>query len=595
MGNPTGNSLLECRLHSIQKMVNAAAESESPQHFWMDTLCVPVGDSKEMKALRLKCIRRMASIYKGASAVLVLSSTIQKIRSTDSDAERGLALYFTNWNRRLWTFQEGMLAKKILLQFSDKAIDHEKVEYPGVRMSIARGHCVTFPRSASIGTMSELVILRDFLRDRLFEAMGPISARMEPLAPAISAIQFRSTSKRSDETICLGTLLRLKIERLQGAEDDIREEYRQTGIQLKKVPDHDIAERRMETFLSMVRVFPRDIIFNSHRRLAKEGFGWAPASLLGIPRRGFVRNVEGSYAVFDKERRCLSFTGPGITIQVPTDAGGSLKPSTDFLIVEIQRDGQENLRLRIDSTRPKSHSDGFNWTPGNYYGIILTQSFTKDMQEPSEYRNADWIPKNGPELEEWFEGLFPAIETAKTVLDAVIGSIRNGHADDYSGTNPIQIRHECLGKVTLLNPSAIAESDEDIDSVWESESEDSGDLESGLASSEGSDSEEVNSDESEGFSLSEDYEVGSEPGIDENNDSIIGGEDTSSNESDVSITDGIINSDEEWDVGYASDSELGDELPVQDSDFAIVEETDKGFGFESQGTLKRESTQWYIF
>lgn len=595
MGNPTGNSLLECRLNSIQEMVNAAAESESPQHFWMDTLCVPVGDSKEMKALRLKCIRQMASIYKGASAVLVLSSTIQKIRTTDSDAERGLALYLANWNRRLWTFQEGMLAKKILLQFSDQAIDHGKVEYPEVRTSIARGHCVTFPRSASIGTMSEFVILRDFLRDRLFEQMGPIFARMGPLASAISAIQFRSTSKRSDETICLGTLLRLKIERLQGAEEDIREEYRQKGIHLTEVPDHDIAERRMEIFLSMVRVFPRDIIFNSHRRLAKEGFRWAPASFLGIPQRGFVRNVEGSYAIFNKERRCLSFTGPGITLQVPTDAGGSSKPSIDYLIVEIQRDGQESLRLRIDSTRPNSHSGGFLWLPGNCYGIIPVQSFSKDMQEPSEYMNSDRIPKNGPQLEEWFESLFPSIETATTVVDAVIGSIRDGHADDYSETDPVQIRHECLGKVTLLNPSAIAESDEDIDSAWESESENSGDLENGLASSEGSDSEEVNSDDSEGFSLSEDYEVGSEPGIDENNDSITGGEDTSSDESDVGIVDDIINSDEEWDVGYASDSEVGDELPVRDSDSAIVEETDKGFGFEVQGTSKRENTQWYIF
>ena len=81
-----------------------------------------------------------------------------------------------------------MLAKKILLQFLDQAIDYGKVEYLGVRTSIARGHCVTFPNSASIGTMSEFVILRDFLRDRLFEQMGPISARMGPLASAISAI-----------------------------------------------------------------------------------------------------------------------------------------------------------------------------------------------------------------------------------------------------------------------------------------------------------------------------------------------------------------------------------------------------------------------
>lgn len=516
MGNPNGNSLLECQLQQIQEMVNSAAESAklkgSPRHFWLDTLCVPVGESEELKDLRLLCIRKMASIYKGAAAVLVLSSTVRKVATTDSETERGLALYFANWNRRLWTFQEGMLAEKILLRFSDKAINYDDVDYPGVSTSIARGHCVTFPKQASIGTMAEFVILRDFLRDRLFEQMGPMHARMGPLAPAISAIQFRSTSKRSDETICLGTLMRLKIEHLQKAKRAIREEYRLRGLGMMEVPDHEIAERRMEMFLSMVRVFPRDIIFNSHKRLAKEGFRWAPASLLGIPRRGFVRSVEGSPAILDKNGRGLSLTGQGIIIRVPTDGYISSKPSNSYLIVEVPRDGHESFKLRVDTTRLGDHSSGFSWSPGTCYAVILSEPIIRDVQEFSKSKSLGSVPKNGPELEIWFETLFRKSEGTRFVADAVVGTIRHGHAEDCTEMNCVQFRHECLGNVTLLSPSSIIDSGKGSDSVLDTEDEDSGDTESPADSVDSGECEDFEDfEDSEDFAMAEDFEGSENP------------------------------------------------------------------------------------
>jgi hypothetical protein len=98
-----------------------------------------------MNDLRHLCIRTMASIYKGAAAVLVLSSTIRKVATTDNDAERGLVFYLANWNSRLWTFQEDVLAEKLLLQFSDKVLAYDEVAYPRISTSITRGHCVTIP------------------------------------------------------------------------------------------------------------------------------------------------------------------------------------------------------------------------------------------------------------------------------------------------------------------------------------------------------------------------------------------------------------------------------------------------------------------
>jgi hypothetical protein len=515
MGNPSGNSLLECQLQQVQELVNSAAVSAdfngSPRHFWLDTLSVPVGDSKKMNDLRHLCIRKMASIYKGAAAVLVLSSTIRKVATTDSDAERGLAFYLANWNSRLWTFQEGMLAEKLLLQFSDKVLAYDEMAYPQISTSIARGHCVTFPGRAFGGTMGGFNALRDFLRDGLFAKLGPREGRRGPLAPIVLEVQFRSTSKRSDETICVGTLIRLQIKRLQDVGETVREEYRQRGLQLAKIPDHELAERRMELFWSMVRVFPREVIFNTHRRLAKEGFRWAPASLLGIPRRGFARNAEGSSAIFDKEHHCLSFTGPGILIHVPADSDTFSHPCTGYLIVDVPRDGRESLKLRIDTIQTEDHSSGFPWTPGICYGVILSMSIDKNMKEFSKPKNLDWVPIDGPELEKWLEMLYPSTESAQFAVDAVIGSIKQEHVEGCKEANPIQIRHECLGNVTLLNPSAIVKPEEEVnpskiddaegdsDSEWETESEAS------------SDSEVYSdSDGGEGLDMSEDFEAGSD-------------------------------------------------------------------------------------
>lgn len=59
MGNPKDNSLPQCQLSQIQQMVDAAAEAGkaagNPQHFWMDTICIPV--AKSLKPYRNLSIR----------------------------------------------------------------------------------------------------------------------------------------------------------------------------------------------------------------------------------------------------------------------------------------------------------------------------------------------------------------------------------------------------------------------------------------------------------------------------------------------------------------------------------------------------------
>ncbi len=78
----------------------------------MDTLCVPVRN--EFREDRHNGIRNMRHIYVAASAVLVLDSWILQIPSSAFLPDRYARLYQSEWIRRLWTYQEGALAKDLL-------------------------------------------------------------------------------------------------------------------------------------------------------------------------------------------------------------------------------------------------------------------------------------------------------------------------------------------------------------------------------------------------------------------------------------------------------------------------------------------------
>lgn len=121
------------------------------------------------------------------------------------------------------------MASKILIQISDRAVINERINFAGVEGPVHRGHCVTFPKEANIAVLGELVILRDFLRMDIFAQMGPIEGRKGPLVPATSVIQTRSTSWRSDGTICFGNLIKLNLQPLPEVDQQTREEYRQRG------------------------------------------------------------------------------------------------------------------------------------------------------------------------------------------------------------------------------------------------------------------------------------------------------------------------------------------------------------------------------
>jgi hypothetical protein len=295
LGNPHENSLPRCQLFRLQKLVNALYPDEvRPVRFWMDTLCVPVGE--EHRDLRKRSIRLMREIYQSASSVLVLDSGIQQLSLSTTVAERAMRIYLSNWTYRLWTFQEGMLAKKLYFQLSDHAQlkdDFTDQCWEDMEENKAKGVFISFPSDAQSAALGHYTIMKDLVDQQL---VGSSS-----LFPALThAIQHRATTKRSDETICAATILRLDTEPLLEKKADGKED------------EDEVADQRMEIFLEQIGGFPQGIIFHRHRRLQRSGFRWAPGSLMGARPGDLYRDLNVQTSPF--EGKGLPVRYPGIKL-----------------------------------------------------------------------------------------------------------------------------------------------------------------------------------------------------------------------------------------------------------------------------------------
>lgn len=308
-GNRHCNGLPECQLKSIQAKVEALYATpraerppslqlfgprtrheprdphRQPRGFWMDTLCIPVGEAQ--KGLRRMAIMQMRAIYEGADRVLVLDDRIERLSVASPFCDRAVGLIISNWQSRIWTLQEGIMAQQLFIQFSDGVSTLQELKEEEGRRGNGRAGRGELVRSPSLTfwhqvTPSVLTVLSiglefnpnykntgTFAPDALFSALIPVAKN-------------RLTSWREDETICLSALMRLDQRMLL----DVQWKY--TWDEVKALPEQvvlaeevRVCEERMKLFLCMVRRFDKDIIFNELPRLSGDGFGWAPSSFLG--------------------------------------------------------------------------------------------------------------------------------------------------------------------------------------------------------------------------------------------------------------------------------------------------------------------------
>jgi len=245
LGNARANSLPRCQLTKIKRMVSGIhpmshMHSTSELGVWMDTLCIPV--APHLKPLRKLSIARLEETYRNADQILVVDKDLMSASCSASRIEKATRLLCSAWMRRLWTYQEAVVSnlhpncEKLQLQFSDGPVTFHSL-------------CVDPISSCHSEKAINSLLLA-------LPLTGSVSFRLSTLS---RALRYRTTSRQSDEAICLTAVL---------------------GHDISRVIATDNTGERMAIFYSFIDTVPAGIIFRNVPRLQIDGYRWAPLSFL---------------------------------------------------------------------------------------------------------------------------------------------------------------------------------------------------------------------------------------------------------------------------------------------------------------------------
>ncbi|KAL9119128.1 MAG: hypothetical protein Q9187_004316 [Circinaria calcarea] len=289
LGNIKDNSLPACSLQEVSRLVNelprCSTQRDKLVPFWIDTVCVPV-EPGDLKQLALK---RLRDPYTRAEHVLVLDNYLRTVCAEGCDSLESLArLSCCNWIRRLWTLQEGRLAKRVWFQFRDKAIEL-KTLWNGLQRP-SKEFIDYLPMVASIATR--------WTATNIFDADENNDNR--PWGHPLGLVKLRyilcsrSVSVTADEALCLFCLAGWDMEKITC------------------VPAS--APLRMRVFWRQMQTVPSGLLFSKYSpKLDAPGLRWAPLSLMGVlPRHDWAGSpaVENNSDGIPTERGLLvSFPG----------------------------------------------------------------------------------------------------------------------------------------------------------------------------------------------------------------------------------------------------------------------------------------------
>ncbi|KAI9373784.1 hypothetical protein BJX61DRAFT_541453 [Aspergillus egyptiacus] len=283
LGNPHANALPHCQLQRLAGLIQGLRNrGYNSSLFWIDTICVPP-DSAGLKEAQDSAMGLMRETYEHATAVLVLDSSLYGSTSIGKwPAENLMRIFCSRWTSRMWTYQEGVLAKSLYFQFSDTSIELGE-EVQRLKDGANRIHQATI--------VAPLLKMYDAIR-----FLGNKESTFEEnFVAACSSLGDRTTSVPSDEPLCLGTLLGLDV------------------LHIAQTPPH----LRMQEFWRMLPCVPTSILDSHLDRLDVPGLSWAPKTFLrsiqAQTRHGLPSHWEGGMGIGKAE----SITDNGLMIQRP--------------------------------------------------------------------------------------------------------------------------------------------------------------------------------------------------------------------------------------------------------------------------------------
>ncbi|KAI0764900.1 hypothetical protein C8Q74DRAFT_1284613, partial [Fomes fomentarius] len=242
LGSDTERGLPTCQINRLIASITSLLPEGA---FWMDTLCIPHEQRSRQLAIGL-----MARTYADATAVLVLDAGIRNCSKAAPKEERLLRVLTSGWMQRMWTLQEGMLARKLYFEFSDGIISFDEL----IPLS-EEDECVD-PLIVSLATeVYRLSTYQSGLTRGRKPGEGPSPFSIAHIA---RALRWRSTKRVADETLAISGLLHVD------------------AGELVKLPWNE----RMKTLLLRVGRVDPHIVFLPGDKLSVDGFTWAPRTLM---------------------------------------------------------------------------------------------------------------------------------------------------------------------------------------------------------------------------------------------------------------------------------------------------------------------------
>lgn len=315
MGNNKNNSIWECQLHYLSRAVESLyPEAKGPVPFWFDTICFPLQPDEGYQL----AMQKMKATYEDADKVLVVDASLRCVdESLLTNAECMVRIGFTGWMRRLWTLQEGILAKNLQFQFANRAFDIDRAyeEYFQEDWTTEM-----MPKWAESNALS--ICVATLVQEiRMITPEDPVNW----ISTVARGLAFRSTSVSTDEAICLAVLLSL----------DMRS--------ILSVP----GEKRMQQawkLMGEAGIVHPNALFTGSAKLETDGFKWAPKSLLDAQNSElYAENVPGDLPELLTEGLLVKRIGFVLKPSLPIDRSFFFcDEQGDWYKVTVQGQGVEN-------------------------------------------------------------------------------------------------------------------------------------------------------------------------------------------------------------------------------------------------------------
>ncbi|KAK0497976.1 hypothetical protein EDD18DRAFT_1331051 [Armillaria luteobubalina] len=268
LGSTTEVGLPTCQINRLANIVRRMIPSGA---FWMDALCVP-----GKRDLRKRAIVLMAETYRNADTVLVIDSGIRSCSLSAPPEERLLHIISSGWMQRLWTLQEALLARQLVLEFADSfaALGDKLIPAEGTPIHLEDTptrveDTPTRVKDAPTRVEDEVNRVGEHAGDVLISQLAAEIFRLRKyrryarstsftLGDVAQSLRWRTTSRPEDETLAISGLLNVD------------------AFELVNLP----ASQRMMTLLLRVQKLPRSIITIPGPKLYEVGFRWAPKTMM---------------------------------------------------------------------------------------------------------------------------------------------------------------------------------------------------------------------------------------------------------------------------------------------------------------------------